>query len=396
MDLLCGVLDAIPCPTALLNASMLMAYANERSCPIPFGDLDFAALMEVQAARSGAGQPPRRKRLSVGSQSCYGMLEAYPVRTDDTLAGVLVLFHPEYAQGEITADSLPTGSILMEEVFGRVQRFALLASPVLIVGEKGTGKQDFAMAIHKAGLRRDKPFSVVNAMTKEEELLRLVKESGDGTLLCDRADLWEGPMFHILLSLLTDKQYTYPDGTVIQRNCRIMVTSLTDLPMNPDWVEPEERSDELPGTFREWFGFLLLNIPPLRDRKDDILPAAREYVQRFSIQENKEVRGFSSEAEEKLRNDPWPDNLIGLKTAILGAVRTCPGGLILPSHFVVASALSVGENASNLHELRASYSREQILALLAQYGSGVDAKKRAAKELGIGLSTLYRLIAAQE
>jgi DNA-binding NtrC family response regulator len=225
-----------------------------------------------------------------------------------------------------------------------------------------------------------------------EEFARLVKESGDGTLLCDRVDLWQETMFQILLSLLTNKQYTLPDGTVIQRNCRIMVTSQTDLPMNPEWVEESERSDaELPLTFREWFGFLYLSIPPLRDRKNDILPAAKEYLSRFAIQENKEVRGFSAEAEEKLKSESWPDNFIGLKAAILVAVRTCPGGLILPSHFVSAPASP--ENAGNLHELRTAYSREQILAHLAQYGSGVDAKKRVAKELGIGLSTLYRLIA---
>jgi transcriptional regulator with PAS, ATPase and Fis domain len=119
---------------------------------------------------------------------------------------------------------------------------------------------------------------------------------------------------------------------------------------------------------------------------------------RFALREDKDVQGFSLEAQDVLRGYPWPGNLRELRDAVEDAVKSCPGGLALASHLPIGRIAVIGrekpsDGESGLHAMRSAYTREQIAKLLEAYGQSVEAKRRAAKELGIGLSTLYRLIA---
>lgn len=394
MEFLCGVLDALPCPAALLDTELEPAYANDGVCPIPFGDVDFSALPEAQIALGGTAQSAQRTRLTAGTASCFGILELYPVRIGEDgkiIAGVLAMFHPEFEAGELTADSVPTRSAAMDAVWNRLQRYSLLASPVLLTGEDGTGKTDFGRALHRMSARRDKPFRLMGPPADHSDLPRAVRDAEDGTLLCARVDTWNAQQQRELLALLDYKSITAPDGHVVPKLCRVIATAVNN-------AETQGGSEGMLPSLLEWFGSMTVELPPLRERVEDILPAAREYLSRFVLREDKDVQGFTIEAQEVLRSYSWPSNMRELRRAVESGVKNCPGGLVLASHLPVgrrqAAPVTLGEGG--LHVMRAAYTREQILALLEVYGDGVEAKRRAAKELGIGLSTLYRLLAKKK
>lgn len=395
MELLCGVLDALPCPAALLDTELMPAYANDGVCPIPFGDVDFSTLQEAKMAAGGAAQSAQRTRLTAGTASCFGILELYPVRIGEggkTIAGVLALFRPEFEAGEITADSVPTRSAAMDAVWNRLQRYSLLASPVLLLGEDGAGKTDFGRALHRMSARRDKPFRLMGAPVDDADLPRAVRDAEDGTLLCARVDTWPPERQRELLALLDYKSVTAPDGRVVPKLCRVMATAQSG-------AEAEPGGEGLLPALLEWFGSMTAELPPLRDRPEDILPAAKEYLSRFVLREDKDIQGFTVEAQEVLRSYSWPGNVRELRRSVEAAVKACPGGLVLASHLPVgrrqaAPVSPLGQGG--LHAMRAAYTREQILTLLEAYGDGVEAKRRAARELGIGLSTLYRILSKEK
>lgn len=389
MELLCGVLDALPYPTALLDTELIPAYANDGPCPIPFGDVDFTALSEAQMALGGMAQSAQRTRLTAQNASCFGMLELYPVRVgeeDKAVAGVLAIFRPEFASGQITADAAPTRSAAMDNVWNKLQRYALLGSPVMLAGEEGVGKEDFARALHRISARRDRPFVTLESPEDDSALPQAVRDSANGTLLCVRLDVWPRRRQRQLLTLLDQKSLDAPDGQVVTRQCRVMATVFP----NP----PEQAEEDAPfPALMEWFGAMTVHLPPLRERREDILPAAREFLSRFVLQEEKDIQGFSLDAQEILRHYAWPGNLRELRSVVESAVQACPGGLVLASHLPVGGQSPLSLRDGGLHAMRSAYTREQITALLAVYGDTVEAKRRAAKELGIGLSTLYRILA---
>ncbi|MCL2030935.1 MAG: sigma 54-interacting transcriptional regulator [Oscillospiraceae bacterium] len=384
MELLCGVLDALPYPTALLDTELMPAYVNDGKCPIPFEDVDFAALSEARTALGGAAQSARRTRLTAGAASCFGVLELYPVRVGEDgrqVAGVLAMFRPEFSASEMSADAVPTRSAAMDAVWTRLQRYALLASPVLFLGEEGTGKTDFARALHRMSARRDKPFVVLEPPRDDAALPSAVRDSEDGTLLCLRLEAWPPEHQRRLLELLDSKSVTAPGGQTVYKQCRVTAAALPD--------------GELLPALMEWFGLMAVRLPPLRERREDILPAAREFLGRLALREDKDIQGFSADAQEILRHYAWPGNLRELREVAQAAVGACPGGLVLASHLPVGGKTGVTLSKGGLQAMRTAYTREQITSLLAVYGGTVEAKRRAAKELGIGLSTLYRILAKE-
>jgi NtrC-family two-component system response regulator AlgB len=238
--------------------------------------------------------------------------------------------------------------------------------------------------------RRDKPFYGLELPSGDgDALAEAVRGSEDGTLLCVRLDTWPAEYQRQLLELLDSKSIAAPGGETVTRQCRVTATALSDT------ADGEGRDALLPALM-EWFGSMTARLPSLRDRREDILPAAREFLSRFALREDKDIQGFSMDAQEILRHYAWPGNLRELRSVVESAVRACPGGLVLASHLPVGGRTGVTLGKGGLHAMRTAYTREQITSLLAVYGDSVEAKRRAAKELGIGLSTLYRVLSKEK
>jgi NtrC-family two-component system response regulator AlgB len=283
-------------------------------------------------------------------------------------------------------------------------RAARTPASILILGESGTGKSVAARAVHQHSDRSAAPFVTVNCPGLSRELLESelfghvrgaftgavrdhwgkVKAAHGGTLFLD--ELGEMPLDiqPKLLRLLQDREYERVGETTVRAaDVRIVATTNRDL----------ERC-VAEGTFREDLYFRLnvitVKIPPLRERSDDLLRFAEEYLQFFAAPCARRFRGFTDRARRALLNYSWPGNLRELRNVVERAVILSPGPMIdirdLPPAFdggapLVRPELIPGEHVA-LDELEAEHIRRVLQT--------APSLTEAAEVLGIDQATLYR------
>ncbi len=384
-DLMLGILEALPCPTALLNREGQTVYVTDRTFGLE--DVDFTAVPEVREALDGVGQPAFRAELRTEEGSVAGLMEAYPVRVDEALVGALILFRPDPVQSALSADSLPSVSAAMTAVWDRLQRLAMLNTPALFMGESGTGKEDFARALHRISRKKDTPFVIVTSRESPERLTEAALEAGNGTLFCERIDMWSGSLLREAANLYTSR-HVVRDMDVKPLGARLMASS------EPGLSEKVKR-DEFPEELYTRVNIMPVFLPPLRDRPEDIPPAAQRFASAYAAETGKDIQGFSDEAKEVLSRQDWPDNLTGLRRAAEEAVDACPGGIIQVSALGGLFRLDVPA-AGSLRKIKAAYGRDHIRALLNVHGHTLEGKRKAAAEMGISLSTLYRILGSKK
>ncbi len=219
----------------------------------------------------------------------------------------------------------------VREMLGLVQRIAKSgATTVLIHGESGTGKELLARAIHARSGRAEKPFMAINCTALPEKLVEselfghekgaftdakfskkgLLELAAGGTALLDEVGDMHPPMQAKLLRVIEEKSFMRVGGTRdIQVDVRIIATT------NRDLLQQVKE-----GTFREDLYYRLkvvpIFIPPLRERREDILPLAKHFVDRYSKEFRREVKGIAPEAEALLHEYGWPGNVRELRNAI--------------------------------------------------------------------------------
>jgi NtrC-family two-component system response regulator AlgB len=223
---------------------------------------------------------------------------------------------------------------LMREVMEVLLRAAPTPASVLILGESGTGKTVVARAVHEHSQLADKPFVTVSCPSLSKELLESdlfghvrgaftgavrdhwgkVKAAEGGTLFLDEIGDLPTEIQPKLLRLLQEREYErLGENVTRQANLRIITATNRDL---------KKRVAE--GTFREDLYFRLnviaVEMPPLRERSDDLLRFAEHYAKHFGAQCDRKVEGFTDEALACLNAHPWPGNLREMRNAIERAV----------------------------------------------------------------------------
>jgi len=218
----------------------------------------------------------------------------------------------------------------MKEVFDIIQKVAYTTTTVLIVGESGTGKELVARAIHRAGPRREKPFVAINcasipAELMESELFGYEKgaftgayaqtigkfEYADGgTLFLDEISTLKPELQAKLLRVIEEKRIQrIGSARPIPVDVRIIAASNMDL---------KKMVEE--GKFRQDLYFRLnvlpIQLPPLRERKDDIPLLLDYFVKKFNEKYRRKVKGFSPEAVEALKQYQWPGNVRELENLV--------------------------------------------------------------------------------
>jgi arginine utilization regulatory protein len=213
------------------------------------------------------------------------------------------------------------------------QRAANSLSPVLIYGETGTGKEMFAQSIHNSSIRKNKPFIAVNCASIPENLFEsilfgtargaytgsvnkkgLFEEASKGTLFLDEINSMPSVLQAKLLRVLQEKKIRRVGGTSdIEINPRI----ITSINIEPFKAIKEEiiRSDLF---YR--LGVICLNIPPLRERLDDIQILTNYYISKISTDLQKEIPSISERVLEIFHNYKWPGNVRQLKHILDSAV----------------------------------------------------------------------------
>ena len=217
----------------------------------------------------------------------------------------------------------------MQEVFGQVVSVASSRATVLLRGESGTGKEMIARAIHMASPRADQPFVTVNCAALPETLLESelfghrrgaftgaveerkgrFEQAGGGTMFLDEVGDIPLPTQVKLLRFLQERKFErLGENRTISVDVRIIAATNTDL---------ERLVEE--GRFREDLFYRLnvipLYLPPLRDRRDDIIPLAEHFLERFNKEYGKGV-SFTPEALDLLVEYRWPGNVRELENLV--------------------------------------------------------------------------------
>ena len=281
------------------------------------------------------------------------------------------------------------------DILKEMARIAMTETPVLILGESGTGKEIIANSIHNYSSRKNKPFVAVNcsaipASLLEAELFGYEKgaftgadkphagyfeQANSGTLFLDEIGDLEMDIQVKLLRALQENSIRRVGGTKETKlNVRYIFATNVDL---------QRKIDE--GKFRTDLYFRLkvcqINIPPLRERKDDIVPLANYFIKKYNKFPREIV--LSQEAERCLLRYNFPGNIRELENIIRASlVKAQYTGVIMKSDLNLCVEKSLDTNLKVL-------GREQVLSALEKTGHN---KVKAAELLGVSRSTFYRLL----
>jgi DNA-binding NtrC family response regulator len=296
-------------------------------------------------------------------------------------------------------------SAAMHEVLSIVERAAPTDANVLILGENGTGKELIARELHHQSTRAGEVFLAVDmgSITEtlfeselfghrkgaftgaNEDRLGRFQAADGGTLFLDEIGNLPQHLQAKLLSVLEQRLVT-PVGSDRPQPVNVRVVSATNLPSEQLHDENRFRPDLL---FR--LNTVEITVPPLRERRDDILPIARHYLAVYARRYGGRARRFSAAAEQALVDYDWPGNVRALRHAIERAIILSADDVIEPGDLQLLETGRTQASASvapiptvlNLDQME----KDTILKALRKHGFNIS---RAAKELGLTRASLYR------
>jgi DNA-binding NtrC family response regulator len=342
---------------------------------------------------------------SVVTAMKYGALNFYAKPIDnrkliseiDRLAGTKGLQKPVAAGARIV-----TQDPAMLKVIELAKKAAPTNAAVIVTGESGTGKELVADLIQKHSARDERPFIKVNCAAIPEDLLEsemfghergaftdakfqkqgMFERAGDGTIFLDEiADMSQKTQAK-MLRVLQDGSFTRVGGSLtLKAGCRIVTATNKNLQHLIDG-----------GAFREDLYYRLsvvtLHLPPLRERKEDILLLADHFLREFSERYGKRIRGISAQVRSMLLGHDWPGNVRELRNLIERAVIFCEDEVIdvsvIPEQY---QAMKETDGEPPLDVRYQTSARDIIVEALRRSG-GV--KRKAAVMLKIDRKTLYR------
>lgn len=318
----------------------------------------------------------------------------------------------ESAKREYSFENIISADGKMQDVFKLVNKVLNNDITVLIYGESGTGKELIARAIHYNGIRKDKPFVVVNCASIPRELLESelfghekgsftgayqrklgkFEVSNEGTIFLDEIGDMEMTLQAKLLRVIQEKTFERVGGNeLIKSDVRIISATNRDLKKA---VEQKEFREDL---FYRLNSFPI-NVPPLRVRKGDILVLAEHFLKTCNSKLNKSLKGFTKKALKLIYEYDWPGNVRELENTIERCVIITDGNYIdvedFPLHIKaldtskkieMTGSLFVDENIIPFEKIKEEAIRH---ALKVTKGNILE----AARKLKLGRATIYRLM----
>jgi len=294
----------------------------------------------------------------------------------------------------------------MFQVYKTIAKVADTKSTVLLYGERGTGKELIARSIHYNSLRNNRPFIPVDCASIVETLIEselfghvrgaftgalstkkgLFEEADGGTIFLDELSNLSLSMQTKLLRFLQEHEIKRVGGTESVR-VDVRVIAATNQPLEPLIKNGKFREDLF-----DRLNVVSITLPPLRERKEDILLLANHFLQKFSEENHKNISHISPEALEILIQYAWPGNVRELEHTIERAVILTPHPIILPEDLprkifeeAKGAKMLFPEESLPLKEVEKRY----VLKVLQETKGN---KKKAAEILGIDRTTLYRIL----
>ncbi|MYN19606.1 sigma-54-dependent Fis family transcriptional regulator [Rugamonas sp. FT107W] len=285
----------------------------------------------------------------------------------------------------------------------QIGKVANASAPVLIWGESGSGKELAAQAVHAHSPRRDGPFVPINCGAIPASLIQselfgyergaftgaarekrgLIETAQGGSIFLDEIGDLPMELQANLLRFLQEKTiYRLGSTRSIAVDVRVIAASHVNL------AQAVER-----GAFREDLYYrlavLALDVPPLRERREDLLPLAEHFFNTYASERAPHVKGFSGRAAQAMRDYDWPGNVRELLNRVRRAMVMAEGRLILPQDLGLSTGRAPAESAP-LDDARIRAERDAIDASLLRAGRNITL---AARDLGVSRMTLYRLLA---
>ncbi len=334
----------------------------------------------------------------------YGALNVFvkPLKIQTLLSEVERLFSSRRnLTGRLEDELIMTENPVMRGIMKNIEKAAPTDAAILISGESGTGKELVASFIHRKSVRRDRPLVKVNCAAIPDTLLEselFGHERGAFTDAVDehagKFELAHGGTIFLdeiadmsvktqpkILRVLQEKTFERLGGNRIY-NTDIRIISAT----NRDIRDLIER-----GLFREDLYYRLsvvtIELPPLRERREDLLPLVDHFIDKFNVQYGRSVRGVSEEVKSVFMKHDWPGNIRELKNCVERAVIFSEGDTIETAHLGSQyRELGVGYAMNTLDNLQESMNRAIISEALKMSGGN---REQAAKLLNITRKTLY-------
>jgi two-component system NtrC family response regulator len=290
----------------------------------------------------------------------------------------------------------------MQKVFATIRKVATTDATVLILGESGTGKELVARAIHRLSTRRERPFVTINCGAIPENLIESelfghekgsftgahmqrkgrIESAQAGTLFLDEIGDLPLPLQVKLLRFLQEQTLVRIGGRE-----EISIDARTLAATNADLNNAMQQ-----GSFREDLYFRLsvvvIALPPLRERSEDIGLLAKSFLDRFAPQAGRKVKGFSPQAMKALESHHWPGNVRELENRVKRAVIMADGPKLTPADLSMDSP-HTGFAGQKLKDARELLEREMVQRALSRNKGNIT---QAAAELGISRPTLYELM----
>ena len=292
----------------------------------------------------------------------------------------------------------------MQTVVRTIERVAPSDVTILITGESGSGKEVIADLIHSLSTRAKNRIIKVNCAALPRDLIEselfgskkgsftgsttdrdgLFRQAEGGTLFLDEISEMPIDTQSKLLRVLQDQEVRPVGGTTSYKtNCRIIAATNR---------KPEEAIKD--GKLREDLFYRIsaisVYLPPLRERRDDIMPLANSFLKRYAAQANRTLRGFTPQAIERLTGFEWPGNVRQLQNEIQRAVLLSEGPEVNVTDLCISDIKFIPtEGHDTGFTLLEGVERNAIIQMLKETNGN---KLETAKRLGIGRQTLYNKI----
>jgi len=299
-------------------------------------------------------------------------------------------------------------SAVMQTVVRTVERVAPSDVPILITGESGAGKEVIADLIHAMSPRSKGKIIKINCAAIPRELIEAelfgskkgaftgsisdrdgyFRQADGGTLFLDEISEMPIDTQSKLLRVLQDQEVRPVGGTVSYKtNCRLVAATNR---------KPDEAIKD--GKLREDLFYRIsaisVHLPPLRERREDIMPLCNVFLKRFVAQSSRPIRGFTKSALDRLTAFDWPGNVRQVQNEIQRAVLLCEANEIDSTDLSITNNSSRTEIEAGMDTnftLLEGVERNEIIRMLKETGGN---KLETAKRLGIGRQTLYNKIKA--
>ncbi|BBL73334.1 sigma-54 dependent transcriptional regulator [Methylomagnum ishizawai] len=293
------------------------------------------------------------------------------------------------------------------KLFADIERAAGLDVPVLVRGENGSGKEIAARAIHRRSMRGDRPFIVVSCGALPSNLMMSelfgfekgafagayrtkegsIEAASGGTLFLDEVGELPADLQEVMLRFLREKTIRRVGGDRdIPVDVRIIAASHTDLAKA---VADGHFLEELYQALSPF----VVNVPSLRERRDDIELLAKYYLDLFVNEKYRHISGYTPEAVTSMQRYEWPGNIRELINRVRRAMVMCEDRWITPQdlglNVVEPGTTKFQGNVMTLDEAKAEAEKEIIQVTLRATENNIS---RAARQLAVSRMTLYRLM----